>query len=522
MPYNSNLRNEQFVLRQEILLAIGTLLNNLQEEANNFLIEFPRENHPSSQREVIGDYFCTGDDWELLENEWYIKDGIRRINEYFRCVNQHIMGVSESPEKTVQQNLHLQHDRELGILLCTSPTVFPRSPEQTETQNIPGPRIKSTQSPDTNHVDHDELDAAVEEYIQQELEDRHTPDIEDIQQPNQIKSNNNNNQNIYIGEDIHRPILQNKNKQPNTNRGTNQQNHLRTTRRSPTFSPTFTDISPPPNTPPYIQYDLTAKDQTTSKSTSKSTNLYTTTSKTKHIHSSTIGRGGGSNDRPEGTTKWIQEKKKLDRSQKRKYYQMEDSENESGNEENTVHIRINEPLYTFIIHGDITILVINGPTNCGKTMVIRALTKPLHPAVINRQGENSSFYFETLLSAKICLMEEPTIGSHNVNTFKQLLGGEDYKSDRKGQSAAVIKRIPFFITTNDLELGQSASQIDRDALKTRYFEHQFTTQVNNNKNITNGYKMAPNIVDYRDILYLVHINRSKIEECISRITATIK
>ncbi len=157
-------------------------------------------------------------------------------------------------------------------------------------------------------------------------------------------------------------------------------------------------------------------------------------------------------------------------------------------------------------------LVLLGIPNSGKSLLASMLTEPFNPTIINRQGENSVFYFQNLLHASLVLMEEPTIGPHNANTFKTLLGGEKYSTDVKNGVKQTIQRKPFVITSNEGELGESCTQIDKGALQIRSFIHKFSKQINNQLDITNGYRAPPSTIQKEDLYRLILQNKDTIQK----------
>ncbi|KAJ8891357.1 hypothetical protein PR048_010873 [Dryococelus australis] len=93
-------------------------------------------------------------------------------------------------------------------------------------------------------------------------------------------------------------------------------------------------------------------------------------------------------------------------------------------------------------------LVILGPTNTGKSMIVRLLTEPLNPTLISRERDRSSFHLDQLPNATSVLFEEPCIDNTSVGNWKLLLEGTKTNTDMKHQDKEIIERIPIFITTN--------------------------------------------------------------------------
>lgn len=94
-------------------------------------------------------------------------------------------------------------------------------------------------------------------------------------------------------------------------------------------------------------------------------------------------------------------------------------------------------------------LVIQGPTNAGKSLLIRTLTDILMPKTIPRENDNSQFKLDELVLAVAVRFEEPLITPNNVGTWKLLLEGEKVTTDIKNKDKEEIVRIPIFITTEN-------------------------------------------------------------------------
>ena len=155
-------------------------------------------------------------------------------------------------------------------------------------------------------------------------------------------------------------------------------------------------------------------------------------------------------------------------------------------------------------------MVIHGPPNTGKTMIMRLMTHCLNPTYIDKAGEASNFYFSKLIGASVALMEEPNINIFNINTWKILLAGETHTTEIKNGPHQIINRVPFFLTTNEEEFGISVGIIDRSALKTRTFIHNFSQQIINNMDITQGIPMPPYEIEPADMAWVFLLNEEKI------------
>lgn len=92
-------------------------------------------------------------------------------------------------------------------------------------------------------------------------------------------------------------------------------------------------------------------------------------------------------------------------------------------------------------------LVLEGPTNAGKSLIIDNLIEPTKPEEIPRERDNSRFHLDQLPGASGALFEEPIITPTNIGTWKLLLQGKIVKTNIKHKDKEVIKRLPIYITT---------------------------------------------------------------------------
>lgn len=95
----------------------------------------------------------------------------------------------------------------------------------------------------------------------------------------------------------------------------------------------------------------------------------------------------------------------------------------------------------------INALVLEGPTNSGKSLLMDTLIKPFNPELIARENDKSSFHLDQLPIATCALFEEPMITPTNVGTWKLLLEGSTIKTDIKHNNKQEIHRLPIYITT---------------------------------------------------------------------------
>lgn len=92
-------------------------------------------------------------------------------------------------------------------------------------------------------------------------------------------------------------------------------------------------------------------------------------------------------------------------------------------------------------------LVLEGPTNAGKSMIIDNVIRPLKPEDIPRERDNNGFHLDQLPFAACVIFEEPIITPTNVGTWKLLLEGKITKTDQKHRDKEAIERLPIFMTT---------------------------------------------------------------------------
>lgn len=111
-------------------------------------------------------------------------------------------------------------------------------------------------------------------------------------------------------------------------------------------------------------------------------------------------------------------------------------------------------------------LVLQGPTNAGKSLFIRSLTNCIKPEQIPRENDNSQFKLDQLPTATAAIFEEPLITPNNVGTWKLLLEGATVTTDIKNKDKEPIPRIPIFITT-ECELDKHIDNREGQQVKQR-------------------------------------------------------
>lgn len=121
-------------------------------------------------------------------------------------------------------------------------------------------------------------------------------------------------------------------------------------------------------------------------------------------------------------------------------------------------------------------IVLEGPTNTGKSLLCNLLIYPYTYGTASRRGDQTNFHLENLLHKSIAVMEEPRITGITVDDFKQLLGGESFQVDVKYQEKDWLIRTPTIITTNE-DIGLRLSKLDREALLSRIYLFNFKRQI---------------------------------------------
>ena len=95
----------------------------------------------------------------------------------------------------------------------------------------------------------------------------------------------------------------------------------------------------------------------------------------------------------------------------------------------------------------INTLVLQGPTNAGKSLIADALVSICQPEEITREKDNSGFHLDQLPEASAVIFEEPCITPVNAGTWKLLFEGKQIKTDIKHKDKEGIRRLPIWITT---------------------------------------------------------------------------
>lgn len=118
-------------------------------------------------------------------------------------------------------------------------------------------------------------------------------------------------------------------------------------------------------------------------------------------------------------------------------------------------------------HKKINTLVLQGPSNTGKSLLAKLITGGYNIGTVARSTESNNFIFQNLLGKTVGLMEEPFITKMTVNDFKQLLGGERMEIGVKHRDREWLDRLPIICTTNDEQLADRCNSIDCKAINNR-------------------------------------------------------
>lgn len=154
-------------------------------------------------------------------------------------------------------------------------------------------------------------------------------------------------------------------------------------------------------------------------------------------------------------------------------------------------------------HPKINGFVLEGPTNCFKSNILRLLFRDLSVTPMTRTNGSNQFWLQGCLHQSYALWEEPTISPQDVNDWKLLLEGAEIKISVKNQPDDILSRTPFFITTNH-RLGKWISPEDDLAIKERIVKFQFYTQISDSLDpVGNRYPKAPDLVTSGQLFYFL-------------------
>lgn len=113
-----------------------------------------------------------------------------------------------------------------------------------------------------------------------------------------------------------------------------------------------------------------------------------------------------------------------------------------------------------------------GGTTTGKSLILKLICSEYNYGTVKANVQNLQFYFQNLVKKTVALMEEPRIIPMTVNSFKQLLGGEEFDIEKKYSDDVRLHRLPVLISSNH-ELNQFILSVDADAIYARTFQFRF-------------------------------------------------
>lgn len=118
-------------------------------------------------------------------------------------------------------------------------------------------------------------------------------------------------------------------------------------------------------------------------------------------------------------------------------------------------------------------IILFGKSNSGKSLLGRALTYPLSPGFIQRDGGTNVHWLEHLHYKNVILWEEPSIHLSNINDAKLIFGGEPFVINRKNKNLIERPAGPACIITTNQEVWE----YDRETLCNRCKIYQFNITV---------------------------------------------
>jgi hypothetical protein len=124
----------------------------------------------------------------------------------------------------------------------------------------------------------------------------------------------------------------------------------------------------------------------------------------------------------------------------------------------------------------INTLVLKGPTNTGKSMLLQLLLQPMQPTTISRDKDRSSFHLDQLPNSTSIIFEEPIIENISVGSWKLPMEGNTLQTDMKHSDKEDITRLPVFITTNN-DLWMWTEESEREPLQQRYIQFDLTKKI---------------------------------------------
>lgn len=123
-------------------------------------------------------------------------------------------------------------------------------------------------------------------------------------------------------------------------------------------------------------------------------------------------------------------------------------------------------------HPKINTLVINGPPNGAKTLILSLLANMFIHARISIQNSTGAFYFQPLLGQSVIFADELWVLPNTVDSWKMIMGGQSVDVDCKNNTFQRLERTPVFVAHNHVKLGRGwLNSIDEEALSRRCIKY---------------------------------------------------
>jgi hypothetical protein len=146
-------------------------------------------------------------------------------------------------------------------------------------------------------------------------------------------------------------------------------------------------------------------------------------------------------------------------------------------------------------------LILQGPTNTGKSLLLHLLLSDTFPTRIARERDKSNFHLDQLPNATL-VFEEPIIDPTTIGTWKLLLEGAPVPTDMKHTDKELINRLPIFITTNH-PIWNWVSTDDIPPLKQRTLTFHLTATISSYIKTHQKLPLPPNIITKHNIYALM-------------------
>lgn len=111
------------------------------------------------------------------------------------------------------------------------------------------------------------------------------------------------------------------------------------------------------------------------------------------------------------------------------------------------------------------------PPNAGKTLLLSSLCRSvMYFAQCQNFNGKCNFPFQDMLNSRCCLINEPMITDDTIETFKNVLEGQDVAIDVKFKTGQILPRTPCFIASNqNLVFYTKSPSQNMPAIKARCF-----------------------------------------------------